>query len=102
MGFAALNPSYNHPTRLDLQTAWWSYLEATVARIERSEIRGLSLAARTRISGGFAGKHRGPAPGRAGQLSHRLVSPGRHAAHDGGISTAGIHHHAGCHLYPDR
>ena len=50
------------------------------------------------ISEGPGGQHGRPGQGRARQLPDRPVSPGRHAAHDG-IAGAGIHHHAGNHLY---
>ena len=53
------------------------------------------------ISEGPGRQHGRPGQGRARQLPDRPLSPGRHAAHDG-VASAGIHRHAGDHLYPDR
>jgi hypothetical protein len=62
---------------------------------------GAAGSADAGISEGPGGQHGRPGQGRARQLPHRPLSSGRHAAHDG-IAGAGIHHHAGNHLYRGR
>ena len=70
-------------------------------RSEQGVGTGAAGAADAGVPEGPGRQHGRPGQGRSRQLPERPVPAGRHAAHDGGAG-AGIRHHAGNHLYPDR